>query len=142
LSKLKLVLIDAPVCALLLCVGAPLPINAMPARTVASGAAACENCGRQLSKVKHHRPYGVGRAWKKHSIAEGLVLSLIHCCVQLFVSHLVASSCRQQGGEGSCLIDFPLMHFSHVHVVLSSFLFAQDECHSNAFPSSRSTLAE
>ena len=24
--------------------------------------AACERCGRQLSKVKHHRPHGVGRA--------------------------------------------------------------------------------
>src|SRR4051812_18033479 len=28
----------------------------------------CELCGRQLHKVKHHRPHGVGRACKKHLI--------------------------------------------------------------------------
>ena len=30
----------------------------------------CELCGRRLSKVKHHRPHGAGRACKKHSIPE------------------------------------------------------------------------
>lgn len=30
----------------------------------------CELCGARLSRVKHHRPHGVGRACKKHSIVE------------------------------------------------------------------------
>ena len=35
-----------------------------------SGEAACEVCGRRLRTVQHHRPYGAGRACKKHSISE------------------------------------------------------------------------
>jgi hypothetical protein len=35
-----------------------------------AGKPACELCGRRLADVKHHRPHGVGRACKKHSIAE------------------------------------------------------------------------
>ena len=62
LSRLQPALIDAPVCGAYYCAGALLPILAMPARTVASGAAACEKCGRQLTKVKHHRAHGAGRA--------------------------------------------------------------------------------
>ena len=36
-------------------------ISPLPRQPV-DGHAACERCGRQLSKVKHHRPHGVGRA--------------------------------------------------------------------------------
>ena len=36
-------------------------ISPLPRQT-ADGHAACERCGRQLSKVKHHRPHGPGRA--------------------------------------------------------------------------------
>jgi hypothetical protein len=49
------------VCALL-CVGVPCPLISSKPRQTTDGLAACERCGRQLSKVKHHRPHGVGRA--------------------------------------------------------------------------------
>ena len=49
-------------CGAYCCAGAPQPFSATTARRTSSGEPACENCGRQLSKVKHHRPCGVGRA--------------------------------------------------------------------------------
>ena len=36
--------------------------EAPSARQTSSGKSACELCGRQLGKVKHHRPHGLGRA--------------------------------------------------------------------------------
>jgi hypothetical protein len=36
--------------------------EAPSARRTHSGKPACELCGRQLGKVKHHRPHGLGRA--------------------------------------------------------------------------------
>jgi hypothetical protein len=62
LFKRTPVLINAPVGTLSLCVGAPLHFRAPRARLTESGKQACELCGRQLGKVKHHRPHGVGRA--------------------------------------------------------------------------------
>ena len=60
--KLRPALIDAPVCALLLCTGAPSGLPRAGPRRDASRNQLCENCSRQLSKVKHHRSSGVGRA--------------------------------------------------------------------------------
>jgi hypothetical protein len=37
-------------------------LAAPSARQTSSGKQACELCGRQLGKVKHHRPHGPGRA--------------------------------------------------------------------------------
>jgi hypothetical protein len=62
LYKLKPVLIDAPVCVVSLCVDAPRRDLALTPRRTSTGRAACELCGRELSKVKHHRPHGAGRA--------------------------------------------------------------------------------
>jgi len=55
-------LIDAPVSCACCCVAAPLPMSAMVARTLPSGAPACEICGRQLTKVKHTHRHGPGHA--------------------------------------------------------------------------------
>jgi hypothetical protein len=46
----------------LLCVRVSVPLVSPTPRKTADGHAACELCGRQLSKVKHHRPHGPGRA--------------------------------------------------------------------------------
>ena len=57
-------------CCVSLWVDAPRrDVAPAPARTTANKPA-CELCGHELSKVKHHRPHGVGRACKKHSIPE------------------------------------------------------------------------
>jgi len=48
--------------ALLLSIGAPLQLVAASARQTAYGEPACEKCGRQLARIKHHRAHGVGRA--------------------------------------------------------------------------------
>lgn len=42
--------------------GAPFPDASPTGRRTIDGHAACELCGRQLSHIKHHRPFGVGRA--------------------------------------------------------------------------------
>jgi hypothetical protein len=62
LSKLKPVLIDAPVCVVSLCVDAPHVLTCSQQRKDLSGWPACELCGRRLSTVKHHRQHGNGRA--------------------------------------------------------------------------------
>lgn len=60
----------APVYCVLLWVGAPLvPAGLLPRRD-SFGYQICELCSARLNRVKHHRPHGVGRACKKHSIAE------------------------------------------------------------------------
>jgi hypothetical protein len=56
------VLIDAPVCCECLCAGAHLLSAAPAARVTSAGKPACERCGVQLNRVKHHRPHGAGRA--------------------------------------------------------------------------------
>jgi hypothetical protein len=62
LCKLKLVLIDAPVCVVSWCVDAPRVSVGPTPRVDPIGKPACELCGRRLSKVKHHRPHDNGRA--------------------------------------------------------------------------------
>jgi hypothetical protein len=57
------------VCASL-CIGAPLRLDAADAPRPSAKRYLCVLCQRDLAKVKHHRPYGDGRACKKHSIAE------------------------------------------------------------------------
>ena len=61
LSKLKLRLRTAPVVCALLCIGALLQHAAATARQTAYGEPACERCGRQLARIKHHRAHGSGR---------------------------------------------------------------------------------
>jgi hypothetical protein len=61
LYKLELTSIDAPVCALSLCAGGPRATLGAGPRRDSDGQPACEMCGTRLSKVKHHRPHGVGR---------------------------------------------------------------------------------
>lgn len=41
--------------------GAPFPDVSLRPRQTTDGHLVCELCGRQLSKVKHHRAHGVGR---------------------------------------------------------------------------------
>jgi len=55
-------LIDALMCVVLLRVGISWREQAPQVRVTSNGRPACENCGRELSKVKHHRPSGIGRA--------------------------------------------------------------------------------
>src|SRR4051812_27176750 len=62
LSRLKLVLIDSPVCALCWYADAPLVSARLTARVDSVGKPACELCGRRLADVKHHRQHGNGRA--------------------------------------------------------------------------------
>jgi hypothetical protein len=62
LYKLKLSLIDAHVCCVLLCVGAPLVCSGPGVRRDSAGKQICELCPARISRVKHHRPHGVGRA--------------------------------------------------------------------------------
>ena len=57
-----MLLINAPVGCGMLHVGVPLAISCATARMDSSGEPACELCGRRLRSVKHHRPYGPGRA--------------------------------------------------------------------------------
>ena len=52
----------APMCGASLCVGAPRVSLGSGPRVDSSGWPACELCGRRLSKVKHHRAHGAGRA--------------------------------------------------------------------------------
>jgi hypothetical protein len=47
-------------CALICVDGSRSTMGASP-RVDPDGQPACELCGRRLSKVKHHRPYGIGR---------------------------------------------------------------------------------
>ena len=62
LSTHCLWLIDVPMYCAYCCVGAPFPpVSSAPKRT-ADGMPACENCGRQLSKVKYTHPHEPGRA--------------------------------------------------------------------------------
>lgn len=73
-------LIDACVSYLLLCLGGTRVSAGCIPRVDASGWPACELCGRRLSKVKHHRPYGNGRAChprcKTHNTADVVDASL------------------------------------------------------------------
>jgi hypothetical protein len=62
LSKLKQVLIDAPVCALCWCVDAPLVQSGASPRMDLYRNQLCELCDQRLSRVKHHRVCGAGRA--------------------------------------------------------------------------------
>ena len=62
LSRLQPALIDAPMCGAYCCAGAPRVCMGPSARVDSVGKLVCELCGRRLSKVKHHRPCGVGRA--------------------------------------------------------------------------------
>jgi hypothetical protein len=62
LSKLKLVLISACVFCALLCVVEPVVAAGLTPRRDSSDKQLCERCGQRLSRVKHHRAYGVGRA--------------------------------------------------------------------------------
>jgi hypothetical protein len=57
-------------CCASLCVGAPLVQSGAGPRIDEHRNQLCELCGSRLSRVKHHRPHGVGRACKKHSIPE------------------------------------------------------------------------
>ena len=57
-------------CGASLRVGAPRVSVGLSSRVDAAGKPACELCGRRLSKVKHHRPYGAGRACQKHALPE------------------------------------------------------------------------
>jgi hypothetical protein len=50
------------------CVGAPRVYSGLSARVDGLGKPACELCGRRLSKVKHHRPHGPGRACRSHEV--------------------------------------------------------------------------
>lgn len=60
--KLKAALIDAPMSCVCCHAAALQHFEALSARRTDSGKPACELCGRQLGKVKHHRPHGLGRA--------------------------------------------------------------------------------
>ena len=62
LSRLKTVLIDAPMYCALLSVGAPRVCAGLKQRMDSANKPACELCGRRLSKVKNTRAHGVGRA--------------------------------------------------------------------------------
>ena len=62
MSKLQPAPIDAPVYCTCCCVGAPRATLGATARRDSDRQPVCELCGRRLSKVKHHRPCGVGRA--------------------------------------------------------------------------------
>jgi hypothetical protein len=62
LYKLKPALIYAYLSCVPLYVGGALLSATAAARTTSAGLPACEKCGRELNKVKHHRPYGDGRA--------------------------------------------------------------------------------
>ena len=62
MSRPQLVLIDAPVCGAYCCAGAPLVQTCAQPRTDGRRNQLCEKCGVRLSTVKHHRPYGPGRA--------------------------------------------------------------------------------
>lgn len=57
-------LIDAPVPALSLAVGAPKSSEELSVRRDAAGRQLCEICDRQLAKIKHTVPCGVGRKCK------------------------------------------------------------------------------
>ena len=57
-------------CCASLYVDAPLVPAGLLSRRDSFGYQLCELCGARLSRVKHHRPHGVGRACKKHSIPE------------------------------------------------------------------------
>ena len=56
-------------CCTYCCVGAPRVNEGSRQRVDTAGWPACEICGRRLSKVKHHRTHGAGRACKKHDTA-------------------------------------------------------------------------
>lgn len=62
LYKLSCPLTNAPVCCASLCVCVGLATAGTLSRVDADGQPACERCGRRLSRVPHHRPFGAGRA--------------------------------------------------------------------------------
>ena len=62
LSKWRPSLIDAPVCCALLCVGAPLVAAGSPRMDASGLNQLCELCSTRISRVKHHRAHGPGRA--------------------------------------------------------------------------------
>lgn len=62
MSLPNLCLQSVPVGCASLCVGVPVPLVSPAPRKTADGHAACERCGRQLSKVKHHHRHGPGHA--------------------------------------------------------------------------------
>jgi hypothetical protein len=60
--RLEVALIYAPVLCALLYVVLLVLSSAPVARRTSAGKPACERCGVQLNRIKHHRPCGVGRA--------------------------------------------------------------------------------
>lgn len=62
LCKPEVALIHAPASCALLCIVLHVLSSALVARRTSAGKPACERCGVQLNRIKHHRPYGVGRA--------------------------------------------------------------------------------
>jgi hypothetical protein len=53
-------------CGAYCCAGAPPALSCTQQRVDVYGQPACELCGRRLRTVKHHRPYGPGRACRSH----------------------------------------------------------------------------
>lgn len=62
LSDLRLALIEGPVHCTCYCKDVTVPDTSPAPRRTPDGHAACELCGRQLTKVKHHRSHQPGRA--------------------------------------------------------------------------------
>lgn len=59
---MRLPLINAPVCFVCDCEGAPLAGVGLTPRVNEYGQQLCEKCGERLNRVKHHRAHGPGRA--------------------------------------------------------------------------------
>lgn len=57
-------------CCVLHDVDITLGVSGFGPKRDAVGRQLCEQCGHRLDRVQHHRPYGAGRACKKHSITE------------------------------------------------------------------------
>ena len=63
LSRLRRVLINAPVCAAHRCVDVPLVCAGPVARVDSAGKQVCQRgCGRRVSRIPHHRADGPGRS--------------------------------------------------------------------------------
>lgn len=62
LSRLEPALIDTSVYFACCCVGAPLVVGGSPRMDASGLNQLCEKCGQRLSRVKHHRAHGLGRA--------------------------------------------------------------------------------